>query len=30
MGKQGPKFTDAYCPNQDCNLFGIAGKEKTL
>jgi len=28
MGKRGPKprFLDLACPNDHCNLFGIAGK----
>ena len=28
MGKRGakPKFFDAFCPNQDCKFYGIAGK----
>ena len=28
MGKRGPKprFLDVACPNEQCNLFGIAGK----
>ena len=28
MGKRGakPKFTDVYCPNQDCKLSSISGK----
>ena len=28
MGKRGakPKFTDAFCPNQDCKFYGISGK----
>jgi len=28
MGKRGakPKFTDVYCPNQDCKSYGIPGK----
>jgi len=28
MGKRGaePKFTDVFCPNQDCKLYCISGK----
>ena len=28
MGKRGPKprFLDVVCPNEECSLFGIAGK----
>ncbi|RPI83687.1 MAG: hypothetical protein EHM34_04850 [Nitrosopumilales archaeon] len=28
MGKRGPKprFLDVACPNEQCSLFGIAGK----
>ena len=32
MGKRGakPKFTDVYCPNQDCKFYGIPGKENVV
>ncbi|MDD3316795.1 MAG: helix-turn-helix domain-containing protein, partial [Methanosarcina sp.] len=28
MGKRGakPRFTDVFCPNQDCKFYGISGK----
>jgi transposase-like protein len=32
MEKRGakPKFTDVYCPNQDCKFYGIPGKENVV
>ena len=32
MGKRGakPKFTDVYCPNQDCKFYGIFGKGNVI
>ena len=32
MGKRGakPKFTDVSCPNPDCNLYGVTGKENII
>ena len=32
MGKRGakPKFTDVYCPNQDCKCYGIFGKGNVI
>ena len=32
MGRRGPKpgFDDVACPNEDCDLYGIAGKENVI
>ena len=32
MGKRGakPKFTNVFCPNQDCKFYGISGKENII
>ena len=32
MGKRGakPKFTDVYCPNQDCKFSSISGKDNIV
>ncbi len=32
MGKRGakPKFTDVSCPNPDCKLYGVTGKENII
>ena len=32
MGKRGakPKFTDVSCPNEDCKLYGVTGKENII
>ena len=32
MGKRGakPRFTDVFCPNQDCKFYGISGKGNVI
>lgn len=32
MGKRGakPKFVNVFCPNKECNLYGVTGKENVI